>query len=86
MKAIGHYIIIDELKESIKKTDGGLLLTDAHTQDIRYVKGKVVSPGTAVEGVKAGDEILFDRHAGHGIEIDGNFHKVIVERDIVLVL
>ena len=86
MKAIGHYIVIDEIKESVKKTDGGLLLTDKHTQDIRYVKGKVVSPGTAVKGVDAGDTILFDRVAGHGIEIDGTFHKVITERDIVLVL
>ena len=86
MRAIGHYIVIDEIKESVKKTDGGLLLTDKHTQDIRYVKGKGVSPGSAVKGVKAGETILFDRVAGHGIEIDGDFHKVITERDIVLVL
>ena len=86
MKAIGHYIVIDEIKESVKKTDGGLLLTDAHTQEIRYVKGKVVSPGSSVKGVEEGDTILYDRVAGHGIEIEGKFHKVITERDIVLIL
>ena len=86
MKAIGYYILIDEIKESVKKTDGGLLLTDAHTQDIRYVKGNVLSVGTNVNGVAEGDTILYDRHAGHGVEIDKQFHKVIQERDIVLVL
>ena len=86
MKAVGYYIVIKEIKESVKKTDGGLLLTDAHTQDIRYVKGEVVSPGSAVKGVDKGNTILYDRHAGHGIEIDGEFYLVIQERDIVLVL
>lgn len=86
MKAIGFYIVIKEIKESVKKTDGGLLLTDAHTQDIRYVKGKVVTPGSLVKGVECSDTILYDRFAGHGIEIDGEFYLVIQEKDIVLVL
>jgi len=86
MKAIGWYIVIEEIKESVKKTDGGLLLTDKHTQDIRYVKGKVISPGSEVKGVEEGDTILYDRVAGHGIEIDKQFYKVIQERDVVLVL
>lgn len=86
MKAIGFYIVIDEIKESVKKTDGGLLLTDVHTNDIRYVKAKVISPGSAVKGVEEGDTIIFDKHAGHGVEIDNKFYKVIQERDVVLVL
>ncbi len=86
MKAIGHFIVIKEIKESVKKTDGGLLLTDKHTQDIRYIKGTVISPGVGVKGVSEGDTILYDRHAGHGIELDGEFFLVITERDIALVL
>ena len=86
MKAIGYFIVIDEIKESVKKTDGGLLLTDAHTQDIRYVKAKVKSTGTLVKGVENEDTVLYDRASGHGVEIDGEFYKVIQERDIALVL
>ena len=86
MEAVGHYIVIKEKKESVKKTDGGLLLTDKHTQDIRFVEGTVISPGTAVQGVNAGDTIMYDRHAGSGIEIDGEFYLVITERDIAMVL
>ena len=43
MKAIGKYIVIEEIKEDIKKTDGGLLLAESHREDIRYRKGKVIS-------------------------------------------
>ena len=86
LKAIGWFILIEEIKESVKTTDGGLLLTDAHTQDIRYVQGKVITPGTEVKGVEAGDIVLYDRHAGHGIEVDGEFYLIIQERDIALVL
>lgn len=86
MKAVGYFIVIEEMKESVKKTDGGLLLTDAHTQDIRYVKGKVKSSGTLVKGVEEDEIVLYDRRAGHGVEIDGQFYKVIQERDIALVL
>ena len=49
MKAIGKYIIIEELKEDIKKTDGGLMLAESHREDIRYRKGKVVSTGNNLE-------------------------------------
>ena len=85
MKAIGHYVIIDEIKEAVKKV-GGLELTDAHTDDIRYIKAKVISVGTLVKGVEADDVILFDRHQGHGIELNDKFYKVIQEGNIVLVL
>ena len=36
MKAIGKYIVISEIKEDIKKTEGGLLLAENHREDIRY--------------------------------------------------
>lgn len=86
MRAVGYFIVIKEKPEGVKKTDGGLLLTDAHTQDIRYVEGLVKSVGTLVKGVDDGETVLYDRVAGHGVEIDGEFYKVIQERDIALVL
>jgi len=86
MRAVGYFIVIKEKPEKVKKTDGGLLLTDAHTQDIRYIEGLVKSSGTLVKGVEEGETVLYDRMAGHGIEVDGQFYKVIQERDIALVL
>ena len=55
-------------------------------EDIRYRTATVVSIGTHVEGVKNGDNIYYDRVAGHNIEIDNNIFKVIQEQDVIIVL
>lgn len=86
MKAIGKYIIIREIKEDIKKTEGGLLLAENHREDIRYRTADVVSVGTHVEGINVGDKIYYDRIAGHNIEIKEDVYKVIQEIDVIIVL
>ena len=45
MKAIGNYLIIQESKEAITKTSGGLELTEKLKDDIRYRKGIIISSG-----------------------------------------
>ena len=86
MKAIGKYIVITPVKETEVKTKGGLLLTENNREDIRYREGKVITIGTDVVGVKDGDQIYYDRHAGFGIELEKEQFKVIKEQDIVIVL
>ena len=86
MKAIGKNIVIIPIKENDTKTSGGLLLAEAHREDIRYRRGKVITIGTDVVGVKNGDQIYYDRHAGFGIELEKEQLKVIKEQDVVIVL
>ena len=86
MKAVGKYIVVDPVKEENVKTKGGLILTDKQREDIRYRIAKVKSVGTDVNGVKAGDEIYYDKVAGDKIEIDKHQYQVIREQDIVIVL
>jgi len=86
MKAIGRNLIIEKVKEGTTKTKGGLLLAETHRDDIRYTEAKVISIGNDVEGVKENDNIFFDRHAGHKIEIDKNSYHVIKLQDVVIVL
>lgn len=86
MKAIGKYIVITPVKETEVKTKGGLLLTENNREDIRYREGKVITIGTDVIGVKDGDQIYYDRHAGFGIELEKEQFKVIKEQDIVIVI
>lgn len=86
MKAIGKYIIISEIKEDIKKTEGGLLLAENHREDIRYRTAVVRSVGTQVDGINIGDKIYYDRIAGHNIEIKDDVYKVIQEIDVIIVL
>ncbi len=87
MKPLNKYIILDEIKEDIKKTKGGLLLAESHREDIRYRKGRLVSLGPLVEpSIKIGDVAWYDKHAGNNIEYaDGSIRKVITESDIVII-
>jgi len=84
MKAVNYYIIIDPIKEGPKKV-GGLVLTDEVNEDNRYLKAKVISIGSLVEGIKEDDIIYYDKHAGHGIQHKDKFYGVIKQMDVVLI-
>ena len=86
MNAVGNYLVIEEVKQKPTKTKGGLLLTDKIKEDIRYRQGVVKSAGSLVQGVKADDNIYYDKHAGFNVEIDENIFLVIKQQDVVIVL
>jgi co-chaperonin GroES (HSP10) len=84
MQAINNYVIIEPLKEDVKK-EKGLLIMDQHVDDIRYLKAKIISAGNFTEGLKENDIIYYDRRAGHGIEYEDKLYQVIRQPDVVLV-
>ena len=84
MKAINDYVIVDIIKEEPKKISG-LILTDETDESNRYKKANIISVGNLVEGVKEGDSIFYDKHAGHDIGYNDELYRVIRMRDIVLV-
>ena len=84
MKAINYYIVIEKIKEEPKKV-GVLELTDKQNRDVRYLKGTVISAGNLVEGIKDGDVVHYDRHAGHGIQFNEKLYYVLKAGDIVIV-
>ncbi len=84
MKAINYYVIVDKIKEAPKKV-GGLELTEDQNDDVRYLKGKVISVGDQVPVVKKDNIVRYDKHAGHGIEWNDSLYYVIKITDIVLV-
>jgi chaperonin GroES len=86
MKAIGRNLIIQKKKEGTTKTKGGLLLAENQREDIRYVEATIVSVGSDIEGIKEGQKIFFDRHAGHKIELEKQTYHVIKAQDVVVVL
>lgn len=84
MKAIGIYLIVDKLKVETTKI-AGLELTESQNKDVRYLRGKIISAGSQVEGINEGDVVWYDKHAGHGIDIDNKLYQVIKINDIVIV-
>jgi len=86
MKAIGRNIIIKKKKEGTTKTKGGLLLAETHRDDIRYIEATVVSYGDEISGLKEGSVILYDKHAGHKVNVEKETYHVIKVGDVVVVL
>ena len=84
MKAINHYIIIEDIKEGPKKV-AGLIMTEETDSDNRYLKAKIISTGNLVEGLKDGDIVYYDKHAGHAISWKETLYRVIRSSDVVLV-
>ena len=84
MKAINRYIVIKNIKTEPKKV-AGLIMTEETDVDNRYIKAKIISTGNLVEGLKDGDTIYYDKHAGHGIQHKDTFYHVIKQMDVVLI-
>ena len=86
MKAIGNNIIIIPEKVVGDKTKGGLLLVKKDREYIRYTKATIATVSEDIKAVSVGDQIYYDRHAGHIIEFDKEQYTVIKVQDIVVVL
>jgi len=85
MKPVGKYIIIETITEEVK-TSSGLLLSQSDVEDFRYKKGIVIKPGTDVTVIKKGEQIYYDKNAGHTMLFGNNSYTIIQERDVVIVL
>ena len=84
MKAVNDYIVVEKEKIGPKKV-GGLILTENLDEDNRYIKATIISTGNLVQGLKDGDVVHYDKHAGHGITWKDTMYQVIRGRDVVLV-
>ena len=84
MKAVNDYIVVDKEKIGPKKI-GGLILTEDLDENNRYIKATIISTGNLIEGLKDGDIVYYDKHAGHGITWKDTMYQVIRGRDVVLV-
>lgn len=85
MKAVGHYIIINQIIEE-EKSSSGLILSVQESGEMRYGRGHVVTCGELVKAVKEGDYIYFDKRQGHQVMIEGVQYGVIKESDVVVLL
>ena len=84
MKAVNNYIIVQKIKTEQSKV-GGLIITENIDDDNRYIKANVISTGNLVEGIKDGDVVYYDKHAGHGVQYKETLYYVIRNVDVVLI-
>jgi co-chaperonin GroES (HSP10) len=84
MKAVNHYIVVQNIKEEPKKV-AGLIMTDETDIDNRYIKANVISTGNLVEGIKEKDIVYYDKHAGHAVQHKDILYQVIRSGDVVLI-
>jgi co-chaperonin GroES (HSP10) len=85
MKAIGKNIVIRPIDEEVK-TASGIILSGEDTNQLRYKRGLVITPGTEVNAIQEGDEIYYDKANSYTMIINDEQHSIIQERDVVVVL
>ena len=86
MKAINDYVIIEESKLGMKTSESGLQFAETLDDESRYRKGTIVDPGRFTEFLEEGMHVLYDKKAGHGSPDLPERCKVMLVRDIAVVL
>jgi chaperonin GroES len=85
-------VLVDRVEEE-GKTKGGLIIPE--TAKEKPVEGRVIAVGKGKvdeDGnlrpldVHKGDRVLFDKHSGSEIQLEGHEHLIIREDDILAVL
>jgi co-chaperonin GroES (HSP10) len=84
MRAVNDYIVVDKIKQRDKKVSG-LVLTEDLDTDNSFSRGKVITIGNLVNGIKSGDVVRYNRHTGHGIQWEDKIYYVIKVGDVVIV-
>jgi co-chaperonin GroES (HSP10) len=86
MKVLSKYILVTEIVAKETTAASGLFNTATAVENMRYQEAVVVMPGSDVESVKAGETVVYDRAQGHHVTIDNVTYRVILERDVAVVL
>lgn len=81
MKAVGLNIIVAPIAKDVIKE--GIYLPIASDEETEI--GEVKSVGRLVEGIYAGDKVIYDAFAGESIVVNGEKVKIIREGDVLAV-
>lgn len=89
IRPIGNRIVVSR-SEAEEKSPGGIIIPDAHKKKSARGTVRAVGPGRRLDDgtvqpcdVREGDEIVFDKHAGSDLEIDGEKVTIVQEDDVI---
>jgi len=87
IQAVGSYVVVERKKGATRETSIGLEVpTDRND---RFVEASVISvseSATEALGIQDGDVVLYDRMAGHDVDLKGKTYRVIRATDVAVVL
>lgn len=81
-------MVIKHVKGQTRKRRSGIEVPTELSD--RFIRGEIISvseTGKEEFGLDSGQEVLYDKHAGHEVKgVDGEDYKVITCRDIAVTL
>lgn len=86
MKALNNYIMVLPIVKESQETSMGLLMTAEETTKEKYKEGIVKLVSDDVSTVKIGDTIVYDSVQGHDYRFKGEMYRIIMYRDVALIL
>ena len=83
-----HDRVIVQPNDSLKETGGGIIIPD--TAKEKPMQGKVIAVGQGKKDepliVKVGDTVLYGKHAGSDISIEGMNYLILKESEIMAIV
>ena len=88
MRGVGIYVVIKPTEGIMRQTSSGLDIP-ASIAD-RFIQAEIISASKIAKdefGLKDGDTVLYDKHAGNEFKgVDNKTYRAITCRDIAVVL
>ena len=85
--------IVIKMSEAETVTKTGLVIPDAAAekpsqgQVLAAGAGRITEDGTTIPmEVKAGDRVLFSKHAGQTVKVDGEEYRIMREDDVMAIV
>lgn len=87
-QAVGIYVLIKHKTGQTRMRKSGLEIPTE--MEDRFVLGEIVSASESIGkeefGLEAGQEILYDKHAGRSVRIEGEDYLMVTCRDIAMIV
>ncbi len=80
---LGKRVLVERL-EDVKTTASGIIIPDNAKE--KPLSGKVLAVSSEVEGVSAGDSVVFAKYGGTEVVLDGKTYLVLKIEDVLGVL
>ena len=85
IELLHNYIIVEDQKENIKTTKGGLMLSSDQREDMRFKKAKVIKVGRDAKWVKETDIVHYDKNGAQELLFPLEGYQIITEAHIILI-